>query len=108
MNIACNYFQSPTDHQSRAHEINTNQILVVIQNHFVVSTFPGSHDDAAINLARVLCRSLEQPVDIFRLRRIEALGIHCGLAVKPQYPAWTPVAQVRKSDATAVLVERAE
>jgi hypothetical protein len=47
-------------------------------------------------------------VDIFRLRRIEALDIHCGLAVKPQYPTWTPVAQVRKSDATAVLVERAE
>jgi hypothetical protein len=86
-------------------EIGLGRVLALVQDHLVISTFPGHQFEAAIDLARVLCRALTQPVDVFRLRRSDAAGVHSGAVATTSDPAWTHLAHVDRSLLTGVHVE---
>lgn len=91
--------------EARPAEVEDVRILALVQDHLVISTFPGHQMAAAIDLARVLCRALAMPVDIFRLRASDAPGVQSG-TITPIAPAgWIPLAHVRPSRPSGVEVE---
>ncbi|MBA3697354.1 MAG: hypothetical protein H0W78_00610 [Planctomycetes bacterium] len=85
--------------------LGAERALALVQNGMVVSTFPGTQWQAALDLARVLSRALGQVVAVFRLPRSVAEGLHAGERVSTDEPAWTCMAQVRPSLLAGIEVE---
>lgn len=79
--------------------------LMLVQDRMVISIFPGHQVDAALDLARVLCRALSRPVELFRLHRVAAQGVHAGTMPDLNDPSWIRVAQVRPSLVGNITVE---
>ena len=84
------------------------RMLALVQEGMVISTFPGYQVEAAIDLARVLCRALAQPIEIFRLRSGDATGLYSGAVVGERDAAWALFAQVRPDWPGSVRVELQE
>lgn len=80
---------NPDDHVSTGAEM-----LALVQGDMVISTFPEDQMDAAIDLARVLCRALTQPVDLFRVRCCEVGSVGAGERAHTAGPGWTRVAHL--------------
>lgn len=72
----------------------SEHLLVLVQGDMVISTFPADQTDAAIDLARVLCRAIAQPVDLFRVRSCEVESVESGAIAHPVEPGWTHVAHL--------------
>lgn len=74
-----------------------DQVLTLVQDQLVISIFPGHQQGAALDLARVLCRALTRPVELYRIGRADAEQVHAGMTVSVDDPAWVLLAQVRPS-----------
>lgn len=80
------------------------RLLALVQNDLVISVFPEHQREAAIDLARVLCRALGQPIRIFqRCRaggRVETGSAACDLS----QGEWTLVAHANCSLLGSVVI----
>lgn len=85
--------------------LRLDRVLALVQDHLVIATFPGHQEAAAFDLARVLCRALAQPIDLFRLGGEDANGVRAGLVATAVLPRWTHLAQVRPSLFSQVDIE---
>ena len=85
--------------------LGNERALALVQNGMVISTFPGTQWVAALDLARVLCRALTQPVDLFRIRTSVAEGVTAGDVAEVEDPAWSRLALVRPSLLSGIEVE---
>ena len=73
---------------------SAEHLLALIQGDMIISTFPADQTDAAIDLARVLCRAVTQPVDLFRVRCCEVESVAAGAIAHTAEPGWTHVAHL--------------
>ena len=85
---------APHSIASEPNEVDDGCVLVLVQGNQVISTFPAHQVDAAIDLARVLCRALAQVVDIFRISRCGADRVWAGGNADTGAPEWTHLAHV--------------
>lgn len=85
--------------------LGNERALALVQNGLVISTFPGTQWVAALDLSRVLCRALAQPVDLYRIHSSVADGVTAGDAVDVEDAAWVHLAQVRPSLVSGIEVE---
>lgn len=74
--------------------IGAEHMLALVQGDMVISTFPEDQTDAAIDLARVLCRALMQPVDIFRVCCCDVESARAGTHAHTAGPGWTHIAHL--------------
>lgn len=86
-------------------ETLTRRVLALVHDNMIISTYPGHQSDAAIDLARVLCRALAQPIDIFRLHRSACEGLHAGAFADTKGPDWVHVAHVHSTFLSGVKIE---
>lgn len=73
------------------------QMLVLVQDHLVVGSFSKDQFIAALDLARVLCRALAQPFDLFQLRDVAPADVQVGMQAMTEGPLWLCLARVRPS-----------
>lgn len=85
--------------------VGLDQVLTLVQDQLVISIFPGHQLGAALDLARVLCRALTRPVELYRLRRVDAEQVRSGMAALMDDPSWILLAQVRPSLVGNIKVE---
>lgn len=85
--------------------VGLDEVLTLVQDHLVISIFPRHQLGAALDLARVLCRALGRPVELFRLSRADAGQVHSGMAATGDDPAWVLLALVRPSLVGNIEVE---
>ena len=81
------------------------RVLVLVQNHLIIATFPEQQVEAAIDLARVLCRALAQTVDLFRINPIASDDVQVGALANSGSPEWVRLAHVRATFLKGVKVE---
>ncbi len=87
------------------HEAMVGRVLVLVQNHLIISTFPEQEVEGAIDLARVLCRALAQSVDLFRLQTAENICVQVGTLANSGCPEWVHLVHVRLTFLKGVKVE---
>lgn len=80
-------------------------LLALVQGDLVISTFPEDQTDAAIDLARVLCRALTQPVDLFRVRQSEFERVQSGAIPHTAGPGWTHLAHLHITFPLGVAID---
>ena len=86
-------------------EVDTAHVLALVQGDLVISTYPEHQVDAALDLARVLCRALAQPVDVFRIRHFGTHGVQTGSQSDSGAPEWMRLAHVRLTFLSGVAVD---
>ncbi len=86
-------------------EVDTAHVLALVQGDLVISTYPEQQVDAAIDLARVLCRALAQPVDVFRIRHFGTHDVQAGAQSDSGAPEWMRLAHVRLTFLSGVEVD---
>lgn len=82
-----------------------DEVLVLVQDRLVVSTYAGDQAEAALDLARVLCRALGQPVELYRLPQAATSGLSAGMAAPATDTAWTRFAEVHPTRRGDIEVE---
>jgi hypothetical protein len=82
--------------------------LVLVQDDLVIATYAGQQDDAALDLARVLCRAIGRPVEIFRVPQSHAYALRAGVLAPVHERCWRRFARVHSSLLGGVQVEPGE
>jgi hypothetical protein len=82
----------------------TPHLLALVQGDLIIVTFPEDQLDAAIDLARVLCRALRQPVDLFRVSMSAAENVQAGANVHAG-PGWAHLAHLHITLSSGVEVD---
>jgi len=75
-------------------DLGIAQMLVLVQGDVVIATFPEHQTNAAIDFARVLCRALAQPVDLFRIHSSKVERVKSGAIAHTADPRWIHLAQL--------------
>lgn len=80
-------------------------MLALVQGDVVISTFPEDQTDAAIDLARVLCRALTQPIDLYCVCHHESMPVQFGASADTAGPGWTHLAHLHTTFFSSVAIE---
>lgn len=62
--------------------------LVLVQDQQVIATYAAHQDEAALDLARVICRAIGHPVEIFRVRQDQAGTLQAGVVAPVHERGW--------------------
>lgn len=77
--------------------------LVLVQDHLVISSYAGDQIDPSLDLARVLCRALGRPVEIYRVQQGDVSVLRPGTTL-PQDRAWATLAVVHPAPRGEIVI----
>ena len=80
-------------------------VLVLVQDHLVISTFPIAQCRAALELAQVLCRALGQSVQLFRVAPSPASRLQVGMEAPVDDPSWQVLATAHPALPHKVMID---
>jgi hypothetical protein len=87
------------------HDMLGQHAFALVQDNLIISTFPGHQAAAAIDLARVLCRALGQPVDVFRFQRCPTERVQAGAIADANRPEWLHFAHVHATFLRGIKID---